>query len=151
MCAFFLARAERIVMPTPYQLMGGQAGADRLVDAFYDVLEAEPAYGPLRARHPADLAPLREGMRAWMGAWLGRPRHGARPDRAAPCILALHAATPFDAAAAELWMAAMRHAFVRADLSHDLVELITPELALVCEGLRSDYGAARALPPGNAA
>lgn len=151
MYGFLLARVDRATMPTPYQLMGGAAGVERLVDAFFDVLDAEPAYASLRARHPADLAPMRRGLKAWMLAWLGRPRTPGRSAATAPSILEVYAGTPLDAGAAGLWMAAMRHALVHADVARRVIDVVDPALAVICEGLRTDYGSDAMLLADNAA
>ena len=149
MTATAFARVDYAPAPTPYQLIGGEAGARELTGAFFDALDGYPGLAPLRAIHPADLSQMRDQLGRWMSQWLGGPPawSGARGET--PCILTIYADVAIDAAQARLWMAGMRRAFEHADLSAELVDLIDPPLALVCEGLRKDYGADLALLQDN--
>lgn len=133
---------------TPYQLMGGEPGVRRLANAFYELMASEPAFWPLRAIHPTDLSPMRDRLTAWLIVWMGGP--GPAPSEEAPCLMAAHAETSITAAQARLWMACMRQAFARARVASEVVEMIEPPLALVCEGLRTDYGSGQPLMPENA-
>lgn len=48
-------------MTTPYDIIGAERVAN-LVASFYDVIEHDPAYAPLRAIHDEDLTPVRAGF-----------------------------------------------------------------------------------------
>ncbi|TJY61897.1 cyanoglobin [Sinimarinibacterium sp. CAU 1509] len=57
-----------------FQALGGEAGVRRLVDGFYDLMDADPAYAVLRALHPADLSGSRDKLYWFLCGWLGGPQ-----------------------------------------------------------------------------
>lgn len=94
---------------TPYELLGHDEPLRRLVDAFYDRMDALPASHPLRAMHAADLGPMREKLFDFLSSWLGGPdRYFQRAD--AKCMGSAHAPFNITAASAETWLECMRHA-----------------------------------------
>lgn len=49
---------------TPFELIGGKDGVRRLVDRFYDLMDADPTVHGIRAMHPPALpGALREFLR----------------------------------------------------------------------------------------
>ncbi len=74
---------------TAFDQIGGAARIDALVEAFYDLIETDPAYAELRAMHAADMTPVRASLKGWMSGWLGgpalvRPASGRLHDVDAP-------------------------------------------------------------------
>lgn len=59
--------------PTPYALIGGDAGVRRLVNTFYDLMDAVPGYHVIRKLHPQDLAGSSEKLYLFLSGWLGGP------------------------------------------------------------------------------
>jgi hemoglobin len=59
---------------TSYQAAGGIAGIRRLVDAFYDQMEALPEAAEIRAMHPRDLDASRDKLSCFLSGWLGGPK-----------------------------------------------------------------------------
>jgi hemoglobin len=59
--------------PTPYDLLGGEAGVERLVGRFYDLMDSAPEAAAVRALHPLDLESSREKLRLFLSGWLGGP------------------------------------------------------------------------------
>jgi len=59
--------------PTPYAALGGADGVRRLVDAFYDRMDGDPAFARLRGVHRADLSAAREKLTLYLSGWLGGP------------------------------------------------------------------------------
>jgi hemoglobin len=122
----------------PFDLIGGEAGVRRLVDAFYDAMEQDPAFVRLRAIHAADLGPMRSRLADYFTQWMGGPRvYGERhPGR--PCVVSAHGAFPIDARMAEDWMACMRQALATAEVSAAFRTMVEPVMAGMCQGLRND-------------
>lgn len=56
-----------------YDRLGGDAGIRKLVDTFYDVMDADPRAAPIRAMHPEDLAQSREKLYLFLSGWAGGP------------------------------------------------------------------------------
>jgi len=60
--------------PTPYELIGGEAGIRRLVDRFYDLMDTSPEAATIRALHAASLKASREKLFLYLSFWTGGPR-----------------------------------------------------------------------------
>jgi hemoglobin len=123
---------------TPFQLIGGEAGVRRLVEAFYDVMERDPALKRLRALHAEDLGPMRERLADWLTGWMGGPRVYAQRHPGRPCIVSAHAPFPIDAQTAEDWMGAMRQAFDAVGVAGELRAMLEPAFDAMCHGLRRE-------------
>lgn len=97
--------------PSLYDRIGGMDGVRLVVDRFYDLMEHEPSYAPLRAMHEADLMPTRVSLTQFLTAWLGGPRDWfvARPGA---CIMSMHRAMPITRDTAAQWVHAMSRALV---------------------------------------
>jgi hemoglobin len=59
---------------TPYAALGGDDTVRALVERFYDLMDAEPAYARVRRLHPADLAGARAKLYEFLSGWLGGPQ-----------------------------------------------------------------------------
>jgi hemoglobin len=60
--------------PTPYELLGGDAGVRRLVDRFYDLMDTAPEAVHVRALHAASLKASREKLYLYLSFWTGGPQ-----------------------------------------------------------------------------
>jgi len=58
---------------SPYAALGGDTGVRRLVDRFYDRMDAEPAFARIRALHPPALDGSREKLYLFLSGYLGGP------------------------------------------------------------------------------
>jgi hemoglobin len=58
-----------------FEVLGGEEGLRRLVDAFYDRMEADSAYRGIRELHPASLAGSRGKLFWFLCGWTGGPDH----------------------------------------------------------------------------
>jgi hemoglobin len=134
-----LARMNQTtIRTTPFQLIGGEAGVRRLVAAFYDAMEQDPALARLRGVHAADLGPMRARLADWLTGWMGGPRVYAERHPGRPCIVSAHAPFPIDARMAQDWMAGMRQAFDKAGVDGELRVMLEPAFEQMCEALRND-------------
>ncbi len=59
---------------TPYELLGGEAGVRRLVDRFYDLMDAAPEAATIRAFHAKSLKASREKLFLFLTGWTGGPQ-----------------------------------------------------------------------------
>jgi hemoglobin len=61
------------VAPTPFELIGGEAGVRQLVDRFYDLIDSAPEARTIRALHAASLKASREKLFMYLTMWTGGP------------------------------------------------------------------------------
>ncbi len=118
---------------TPYDALGGEAGLQRLVDAFYDAMDLDPQ-SSLRRMHAHDLGPMRARLTDWLVGWTGGPpvyfeRHPGRG-----CIMSAHAPYAIGPAEAQAWMACMRKAFDDVGLEGEIRALLDTAFSRMCEG-----------------
>lgn len=59
--------------PTPYELLGGDAGIRRLVDRFYDLMDTAPEATHVRALHARSLKASRDKLHLFLTGWTGGP------------------------------------------------------------------------------
>ena len=53
-------------LPSPYDQLGGAPALRRLVDGFYDAMDADPAAAGIRRMHDSDLGPIRDKLFDWL-------------------------------------------------------------------------------------
>ncbi len=58
---------------TPFEWLGGEAAVQTLVDAFYDLMDLDPAYKELRQTHANHLDGARQKLFWFLCGWLGGP------------------------------------------------------------------------------
>src|SRR5512132_3450003 len=106
---------EEQKQPSIYDLLGGSNAVRRLVDRFYDLMDADPAYAGIRALHPAELAGSREKLYLFLSGWLGGPqlyvaRHGH------PRLRARHLPFAIGVAERDTWMTCMKQAMAHVGM-----------------------------------
>lgn len=89
--------------PTVYEVVGGQAFFDALVDRFYDRVEHDPL---LRPMYPADLGPGKRALAMFLAQyWGGPPEYSA--EKGHPRLRMRHLPFVIDEAARDAWLTAM--------------------------------------------
>jgi len=89
--------------PTVYEVVGGQAFFDALVDRFYDRVEHDPR---LRPMYPADLGPGKRALAMFLAQyWGGPPEYSA--EKGHPRLRMRHLPFVIDEAARDAWLTAM--------------------------------------------
>lgn len=103
------AANDTATKPSPFELIGGPEGVARLAEAFYDLVESDPAYAGLRTMHDTDLGPVRASLAGFLTGWMGGPRDwfDANPGK---CMMSVHAGFAVDKEMARQWVAAMSRA-----------------------------------------
>lgn len=89
----------------------GSPAIRALVDEFYDLIEADPAYSGVMALHGSGTADVRASLAGWLSAWLGGPRDWFEQPH--PCLMGLHLSLPITADLSAQWLQAMRRALER--------------------------------------
>jgi hemoglobin len=106
-----MSEADPAIRPQlPFERVGGREAIARMVNRFYDLMDAEPAYAGLRAMHAPDLSPMRESLTDFLMAWMGGPRDWFE-RRPGACIMSAHRRLPgISMATATQWVLAMKQA-----------------------------------------
>lgn len=94
---------------TAYEMLGGKLMVRQIVDRFYDLMDADPAYAELRALHAADLEPIRASLTGFLVAWLGGPRDWFE-EHPGLCMMSAHRDVTITEVSARQWADAMTHA-----------------------------------------
>lgn len=120
-----------------YERLGrDETAVRRLVDAFYDRMDAEPAYAGLRALHPPGLEGSRDKLFWFLCGWTGgEPHYVTRFGH--PRLRARH--LPFAIASRERdqWLACMAQALQDVGVEAGLREELLAALAPVADWMRN--------------
>ncbi len=125
---------EELSEHTMYELLGGEAGIRRVVDAFYDHMEGDADFALIRAMHAADLSPMRQGLFEFISGWIGGPPLFIQ-RKGSPCLTEAHAPYTIDRTARDQWLECMRRAMVDAEVAPRYQEALTPGFESIADML----------------
>lgn len=91
---------------TPYDQIGGEPVVKKLVEKFYDLMDADPDYYGIRKMHPPTLDGSREKLFKFLMGWLGGPPLYER-EFGHPRLRARHMPYAIASAERDQWMACM--------------------------------------------
>jgi len=91
---------------TPYAALGGDEAVRRLVGLFYDTMDEDARFAPIRALHKAHLAEARGKLHEFLCGWLGGPQLYIQ-KYGHPHLRARHMPFPIGPRQRELWLACM--------------------------------------------
>lgn len=123
---------------TPYQMIGGEAGIERLVKVFYDLVECDPAGAALMVLHNRGhgLAHARQAQFEFLSGFLGGPQlymehHGHMNVRQ------IHAHLEIGAVERDSWLTCMDKALTAAGTNAESHDLLMRHFIRVAEALRN--------------
>lgn len=121
---------------TPFEMMGGEAGVRRLVDAFYDRMDSDPDAEGVRGLHGRDLSVSRDRLADWLSGWLGGPQvfHQRHPGR--PCLMSAHHAFDIGPLETSQWLACMRRALEASEAPAPLQRAMLLAFGRMSQGMR---------------
>jgi hemoglobin len=61
------------ISTTPYETLGGEAGVQRLVHRFYELMDELPEAHAVRQMHPQNLAGSAQSLFEFLSGWFGGP------------------------------------------------------------------------------
>ena len=104
-----------------YELIGGETGVRKLVDRFYDLMDASPEAAKVRAIHPADLGNSRDKLFMFLSGWSGGPalyiqKYGH------PRLRQRHMPFPIGKAEHDEWLWCMDKALKESQFDDQLIE-----------------------------
>jgi hemoglobin len=121
---------------TVYEAVGGMPFFERLVDVFYDHVEADPV---LLSLYPDqhDLGPARERLRLFLAQYWGGPTTYS-DERGHPRLRMRHAPFVIGEEARDHWLAAMRAALDDLDPPPALRFRFDSYFDMAADGMRND-------------
>lgn len=119
-----------------FEALGGEEGIRRLVDAFYDEMERDPAYATIRALHPAALSGSRDKLFWFLCGWSGGPNHFVQRF-GHPRLRARHLPFAIGEAERDQWLACMAAATAKVGLEPALRDHLMTALRPTADWMRN--------------
>lgn len=121
---------------TLYEQLGGEAVIRRLVDAFYDHMDHDPAYAGIRALHPPTTQGSRDKLHWFLCGWSGGP--GYYIERFGhPRLRARHLPFPIGVSERDQWLKCMAQALVDSDIAEPLQRQLLGALSGTADWMRN--------------
>jgi hemoglobin len=90
-----------------FDFIGGEAGVDRLVEAFYARMNTFPEARTIRAMHTRDLGTIKVVLKEYLAQWLGGPkRYSAKKGH--PRLRSRHLGFAIGEAERDAWVHCMK-------------------------------------------
>ncbi len=123
---------------SPYQMIGGEAGVEQLVKAFYDIVESDPAGALLMAMHNQGhgLAHAREAQFEFLSGFLGGPQLYLERHRHSN-VRRMHAHLAIGTAERDSWLTCMDRALDAVAAEPEVRSLLMSHFSRVAEALRT--------------
>ncbi|MDB4877943.1 MAG: globin [Gemmatimonadetes bacterium] len=122
--------------PTPYELLGGDAGIRRLVDRFYDLMDSAPEAANVRALHAASLQASRQKLYLYLTGWTGGPQWYVE-QRGHPRLRMRHAPFPIATRERDEWLWCMDQALSEHSMPDALRESLRQQLHALADHMRN--------------
>lgn len=119
-----------------FELVGGQAAVDRIVEEFYRRMDVEPSAQAIRALHPSDLSGSKVVLKRYLAEWLGGPAAYSR-ERGHPRLRMRHRPFRIGAAERDAWMHCMTGAMEQVVGSVRLRDLLLQLMYKIADSLRN--------------
>ena len=122
-----------------YDIVGGDAQLHELVDRFYDLMDLEPQFVALRARHPTTLEGSREKLYRFLSGWSGGPdiytqKYGA------PFLRARHLPFPIGSKERDDWLTCMLLAMRELGYGEEKEDLLLEAFFGTADWMRNKAG-----------
>lgn len=122
--------------PSAFEIIGGQAAVDRIVDTFYQRMDTLPEAATIRALHPADLSSIRAILKRYLAEWLGGPPLYSR-ERGHPRLRMRHLPFSIGVPERDAWMLCMRGAVEEVIESKPVQDALLKELFKTADWMRN--------------
>lgn len=123
---------------SPYQLLGGEAAVELLVNAFYDIVESDPAGASLMAMHNRGhgLAHARQAQFEFLSGFLGGPQ--LYLERYCHSnVRRMHAHLVIGTAERDAWLTCMDKALIAVVADPGIRGLLMGHFSRIAEALRT--------------
>ncbi|MEM7294619.1 MAG: group II truncated hemoglobin [Pseudomonadota bacterium] len=121
--------------PASYIAAGEQAGIRRLVDCFYDYMDALPEAATIRAMHPKDLTVSRDKLALFLCGWMGGPKLFAEKYPTTP-IPTFHSQFKIGVEERDAWLLCMENSLAEQPYADDFKTYLLEQLYVPAERSR---------------
>jgi hemoglobin len=121
---------------THFEAIGGEEGVRKLVDRFYDLMDASPEAAAIRALHPEDLAGSREKLFMFFVGWMGGPPL-YETQVGPPRLRARHIRFPIGVRERDEWMWCMRRALKETQVPEPFSQTLEQAFAKLADFMRN--------------
>jgi hemoglobin len=125
--------------PTPYELLGGDAGVRKLVDRFYDLIDSAPEASTIRALHAKSLKVSRDKLHLYLSYWTGGPATYVERN-GHPRLRARHLPFAIGARERDEWLWCMDRALDEQNIPADLRAQLRERLHSLADHMRNQPG-----------
>lgn len=119
-----------------YRAAGELAGLVKLVDSFYDFMEALPEAKIIRELHPSDLLESRKKLAYFLSGWLGGPRLYAE-NYGGIAIPSAHKHLPISYEERDAWILCMQKAVEEQPYKESFGVYLIEQLRVPAERIRA--------------
>lgn len=119
-----------------FEMLGGEPGVVRLVDAFYRHMDTRPDTRGIRAMHAPDLASTKAVLVLYLCEWLGGPKNYSA-QRGHPRLRMRHGGFAIGEAERDAWLACMRAALVDVGATPELQSALMTSFFKTADWLRN--------------
>ena len=123
-------------LTTPFEMLGGEATVQALVNRFYDLMDLEPSYAELRATHGSSLTESRQKLFWFLCGWLGGPDHYVERF-GHPRLRMRHMPFAIGIKERDQWVACMRQAMTELNVEPVLLERLTASFMKSADWMRN--------------
>jgi len=123
-------------VPTHYELLGGDAGVRRLVDRFYDLMDASPEAAQVRALHAPSLKASREKLYLYLTGWTGGPPVYVE-QRGEPRLRMRHFPFSIGKRERDEWLWCMERALDEHEVPGEVREHLRTRLRILADHMRN--------------
>jgi hemoglobin len=120
-----------------FELVGGQAAVDRIVESFYQRMDTLPEAQAIRAMHPPDLSHTKTVLKKYLAEWLGGPARYSS-ERGHPRLRMRHLPFRIGVAERDAWMTCMTGALEEIVGSARLREVLLQQLFKTADWMRNN-------------
>lgn len=129
--------AENTLARSHFELVGGQAAVDRIVEEFYRRMDVEPAAQVIRVLHPPDLSGSKAVLKRYLAEWMGGPAAYSW-ERGHPRLRMRHLPFRIGTAERDAWMLCMAGALAEVVGSNRLREYLLQSMSKIADWMRND-------------
>lgn len=122
-----------------FERIGGAPTIERLVESFYAHMSGLPEARTLRAMHAADLGPVKEVLRRYLGEWMGGPKLYSA-ERGHPRLRQRHLGFAIGNDERDAWLMCMRGALDETVADVEARREIDALLAHLADWMRNQQG-----------